>query len=101
MAIARPWIFAEWTDDLKPGPDIFRDAAIQLTALLAKHYDSRRAVRRFKRFAFYFSANFRYGHSFYSQVLNAADMFKLPPIIHRFFEGSPDLVSRPNLNFFQ
>ena len=101
MAIARPWIFAEWASDLKPGPDIFRDAALQLAGLLIKHYEPQRAVRRFRRFAYYFSANFRYGHTFYSQVLNAPDMSQLTQIINRFFDQSPDLVSRPNLNFFQ
>jgi len=101
MAIARPWIFAEWTNDFKPGPDIFRDAALQLAGLLAKHYDPRRAIRRYKRFAYYFSANFQYGHTLYSQVLNASDMLRLNQIIHRFFDQSPDLAARPNLNFFQ
>jgi len=96
MAVARPWIFAEWSNDLKPGPDIFREAALQLARLLAKHYDSQRAFRRYKRFAYYFSANFRFGHTFYSQVSNAPDMTRITQIIHRFFDQSPDLVSRPN-----
>jgi tRNA-dihydrouridine synthase B len=101
IAIARPWIFAEWTHDLMPDPDIFRDAALQLAGLLAKHYEPRMAVRRYKRFAYYFSANFRYGHTLFSQVLNAPDMARLTQTIHRFFSRSPDLVARPNLNFFQ
>ena len=101
MAVARPWIFAEWTKELTPGPDIFRGAARQLAGLLAKHYAPRSAVRRYKRFAYYFSANFRYGHTFYSQVLNASDMAQIEQIIDRFFSQCPDLVARPNLNFFQ
>jgi tRNA-dihydrouridine synthase B len=101
MAIAKPWIFAEWTNGFKPGPDIFRDAALQLAGLLAKHYDPRRAIRRYKRFAYYFSANFQFGHNLYSQVLNASDMLRLNQIIHRFFDQCPDLTARPNLNFFQ
>lgn len=101
MAIARPWIFAEWADDFKPGPDVFRDAALRLAELIAKHYNPRMAIRRYKRFAYYFSANFRYGHTLFSQVSNAPDMPRLTQIIHRFFDQSPDLVSRPNLNFFQ
>jgi tRNA-dihydrouridine synthase B len=101
MAIARPWIFAEWTNDLQPGPDLFRDTALQLAALLAKHYDPQRAIRRYKRFAYYFSANFRFGHTFYSMLSNASDMPQLHQIVHRFFEQPPDLVARPNLNFFR
>ena len=101
MAIARPWIFAEWTNDFKPGPDIYRGVALELAGLLAKHYDPIRAIRRFKRFAFYFAANFKFGHSLYSRLLNAADLFQIEKIIKEFFEKSPDLVSRPNLNFFK
>ena len=100
MAIARPWIFAEWTNDLKPGPDIFLEAALHLAGLLDKHYDPIRAIRRFKRFAFYFAANFKFGHTLYSRLLNASDMLQIEQILQRFFKKSPDLVSRPNLNFF-
>jgi tRNA-dihydrouridine synthase B len=100
MAIARPWIFAEWTNDLKPGPDVYLEAALQLAGLLAKHYDPIPAIRRFKRFANYFAANFKFGHMLNSRLLNAADMVQVEQILQRFFDNSPDLVARPNLNFF-
>ena len=67
---------------------------------IAKHYEPRMAVRRYKRFAYYFASNFRYGHTLFSQVLNAGDMPQITQIINRFFDQSPDLVSRPNSNFF-
>ena len=101
MAVARPWIFAEWADELTPAPDIFQDAALKLAGLLEKHYATQSAVRRYKRFAYYFCANFRYGHTLYSRVLNAPDMARIEQIIHRFFSQCPDLVAKPNLNFFQ
>ena len=101
MAIARPWIFAEWTNGLKPGPDIYLAAALELAGLLAKHYDPIQAIRRFKRFAFYFAANFKFGHSLYSRLLNAADLLQIEKILQEFFEKPPDLVSSPNLNFFK
>ena len=100
IAIARPWIFAEWTDELKPGPDIFRTTALQLAGLLTKHYDPISAVRRYKRFAFYFAANFKFGHTLYSRLLAAGDMIQIEQILHRFFEKPYDLVATPNLNFF-
>lgn len=100
IAIARPWIFAEWTDELRPGSDIFRTTALQLAGLLAKHYDPISAVRRYKRFAFYFAANFKFGHTLYSRILAAGDMIQIEQILHRFFEKAPDLVATPNLNFF-
>jgi nifR3 family TIM-barrel protein len=101
MAIARPWIFAQWANDLKPGPDIFREAALQLAGLLGQHYDPVAALRRFKRFAFYFAANFKFGHRFYTRLLNAGDLLQVEQILRQFFDRPPDLVSGPNLNFFQ
>jgi tRNA-dihydrouridine synthase len=101
MAIARPWIFAEFMDQLQPNRDIFSQAAIQLIKLLEIHYDPIRAVKRFKRFAFYFCANFRFGHALYTRIINAADMQRIETIIRRFFEQSPDIQDRPNMNFFK
>jgi nifR3 family TIM-barrel protein len=101
MAIARPWIFSEWIANLKTDWEVFLDAAIQLANLLEKHYDPVRAIRRFKRFACYFSANFRFGHTLYSKILNAIDMREIETILYRFFQQPPDIVSRPNMNFFR
>jgi nifR3 family TIM-barrel protein len=100
MAVARPWIFAELTENLQPGPEMFADAAIQLARLLEIHFDPIAAIRRFKRFAFYFSANFRFGHSLYSSILKTGNMKKVVPILKRFFERAPDVVARPNMNYF-
>ena len=100
MAVARPWIFAELTENLQPDPEMFADAAIQLARLLENHYDPVAAIKRFKRFAFYFSANFRFGHTLYSRVLKAGDMKEVVTILKRFFEQAPDVAARPNMNYF-
>ena len=101
MAIARPWIFAELTENLQTGPEIFKDAAVQLAELIKLHYDPIQAIKRFKRFAFYFSANFRFGHSLYCGILNSQDMEEVQTAIHRFFEKPQYVLARPNLNFFK
>jgi nifR3 family TIM-barrel protein len=101
MAIARPWIFAELADNLPTSPEMFPDAAFQLVRLLEIHYDPVKAIKRFKRFAFYFSANFRFGHTLYTGILNAGDMQEVGAVLCRFFEKPPDVGSRPNMNFFQ
>jgi nifR3 family TIM-barrel protein len=100
MAIARPWIFAEFLDQLQTIREIFPEAAIQLIKLLEIHYDSVRAIKRFKRFSFYFCANFRFGHALYTRILNATEMTEIAAILRRFFEQSPDIQHRPNMNFF-
>jgi nifR3 family TIM-barrel protein len=100
MAVARPWIFAELTENLQPNPEMFADAATQLARLLENHYDPVAATKRFKRFAFYFSANFRFGHTLYSKILTAGDMKEVVTVLKRFFEQAPDVAARPNMNYF-
>jgi nifR3 family TIM-barrel protein len=101
MAIAKPWIFAELADNLIPHPEMFSDAAFQLAEILRIHYDPIEAIKRFKRFAFYFSANFSFGHTLYTGILNAENMKEIVTVLSRFFENTPDIGSRPNLNFFK
>ena len=100
MAIARPWLFAEWTDGYRRGPEIYLESALHLAGLLEKHFDSQKALRRFKRFCLYFSANFKFGHTLFSGIQNAETMEKARASLSHFFETPPELVSRPNLNFF-
>jgi tRNA-dihydrouridine synthase len=100
IAIAKPWIFAEWTDSIETKPEAFYDSAVKLAALLEQHFEPPRALRRFKRFAYYFAANFKFGHTFYTQVSNAENMVSLMDCIDAFFQDPPECVQRPNLNFF-
>jgi nifR3 family TIM-barrel protein len=101
MAIARPWIFAEFIDDLQTSRKLFIDAAIQLIKLLEIHFDPIRAIKRFKRFSFYFCANFRFGHALYTRIINAAELKEIETILRRFFELSPEIAIRPNMNLFK
>ena len=100
MAVARPWIFAELTEKIQSDPEMFADAAVQLARLLEIYYDPVAAIKRFKRFAFYFSANFCFGHTLYSRILKAGDMKAVDTILKQFFEKAPDISSRPNMNYF-
>jgi nifR3 family TIM-barrel protein len=100
LAMAKPWIFAEWTDNEKSRPEVFYESAIKLAALLEQYFEPPRAIRRFKRFAYYFAANFKFGHTFYTHVSNAKDMASVIDYINAFFKEPPECVRRPNLNFF-
>ncbi|UCE57177.1 MAG: tRNA-dihydrouridine synthase family protein [Desulfobacterales bacterium] len=100
IAVARPWVFAEWTDDLVTQQDVFLESAIKLARLLEKHYEPPKAIRRFKRFAFYFSANFKFGHTLYTRILNTPDMRAVETVLHKFFKTIPEVIQRPNMNFF-
>ena len=100
MAIARPWLFAEWTDGYQGGSGIFLESALRLAGLLETHFDHPKALRRFKKFGFYFSANFKFGHTLFTTIQKAETMAEAKDVLHRFFERPLETVSRPNLNFF-
>jgi tRNA-dihydrouridine synthase B len=100
MAIARPWLFAEWTDGYRCGSDIYLKSALRLAGFLEEHFIQHKALRRFKKFGFYFSANFKFGHTLFSTIQRAENMSEAKKNVHRFFELPLETVSRPNLNFF-
>lgn len=101
MAIARPWFMAQLTGLLSPDSDIYRRTAFALLDLMEGHFDARRALRRYKKFAHYFSANFKFAHSFYKRIGNAPDLEVLKAELEAFFSRNPETVTRPNMNFFQ
>jgi nifR3 family TIM-barrel protein len=100
IAVARPWIFAQWSQGFCPAPDIYPHTVLRLAELLYKHYDPSRALPRFRRFAGYFSANFRFGHSLHTRLRNAKDLAQIRSAVREFFRSPPELVNRPNMNFF-
>jgi len=100
MAIARPWLFAEWSDGLKVDKKIYFETASSLAKLMLKHFSPTKALRRFKRFAFYFSANFKFGHTLFTGIQNAHNMQEAETILFRFFKTPAETLSRPNMNFF-
>jgi tRNA-dihydrouridine synthase B len=101
LALAKPWIFGEWTGTLTPAPDIYRTGAQKLTRLLERYYHPETARRRFMRFAAYFSANFQFGHTLYARLTRARDMDAIRDALDRFFDISPELLQRPNMNRFR
>lgn len=101
MAIAQPWLMAQMTGALEPDPDIYRRTALNLLELMQHHFDARRALRRYKKFARYYSANFKFGHHFFTRIGNAVDLNAVRDELERFFSRRPQTVKRPNMNFFQ
>ena len=100
MALARPWLFAEWSDGLRFDSEIYLKSAIRLAGLLEKYFDPPKALRRFKKFGFYYSANFKFGHTLFRGIQNADNMEAAKAFFYQFFNKSPETVSRPNMNFF-
>lgn len=99
LAVAKPWIFAEFADRYIPDTGIYRHSALKLTELIEKHYDHNMGLRRFKKFALYFSGNFHFGNTLYNRINNAGCMDEIREIVKDFFKSPATLYQRPNMNF--
>ena len=101
LALAKPWIFGEWAGIFTPTPDSYHTCARQLSFLLERYYHPTTALRRFMHYAAYFSANFQFGHTLYANLSRTKDMDAIRDTLDRFFDISPDLLQRPNMNRFR
>ncbi|MCF8024678.1 MAG: tRNA-dihydrouridine synthase family protein [Desulfobacteraceae bacterium] len=100
MALARPWIFAQWARGFEPGGDIYQKCAHRMLELLEKHFEPINALRRYKKWIGYFAANFTYGHGFASRVGRAADIAEARKTVENFFCTDPARNTFPNMNLF-
>jgi nifR3 family TIM-barrel protein len=101
IAIAKPWLFAQWTLGRRPPPGIDKAVSLRMATLLATYFDDKSALRRFKRYSAYLAANYAFGNSLYNRLRNAPDFAVIEDILKHFFEGQPQQLKRPNLNFMQ
>lgn len=101
LAIAKPWLFAQWTRGLDLPADICKKVALRLSDLLQKYYDPKSALRRFKRYAAYLAAIFVFGNTLFNGLRNAEDFEKIKNILNDFFSRSPKQLRRPNMNFLR
>ncbi|MFW5908558.1 MAG: tRNA dihydrouridine synthase [Desulfosalsimonas sp.] len=98
MALARPWIFAQWTKGFEPEYGIYKNCAHRMLKLLEKHFEPVNALRRYKKWIGYFAANFKYGHSFAGLVRRAEDSAGARHAVDAFFHDAPPLNTTPNMN---
>ncbi|MCK5098884.1 MAG: tRNA-dihydrouridine synthase family protein [Desulfobacteraceae bacterium] len=100
LAIAKPWIFSLWTNQLKSYDNIYHHTAIRMTDLLLKHYGDFIGVKFFKKWAPYFSANFKFSHAINKKLLYNTTMEEIRKCIDEIFQNLPEVASKPNQNLF-
>ncbi len=100
MAVARPWIFAQWTKGFVPGNDIYHFTALRLTHLLCQHYDDHFAVKMFKKFAPYFCANFKFSQAILKKLIKGDTMAQICINIECLLKEAPETLATPNLTLF-
>ncbi|MCK5101133.1 MAG: tRNA-dihydrouridine synthase family protein, partial [Desulfobacteraceae bacterium] len=69
LAISQPWIFGLWTNQLKKYDNIYHHTAIRMADLLLEHHGEFMGVKFFKKWAPYFSANFKFSHAINKKLL--------------------------------
>jgi len=74
LVVAQPWVFAAWTKGIPVTPEMYETSIRRVANYLVAHFGEKRALRRFRKFSLYFSANFRYGHTLYSSIMGAEGM---------------------------
>jgi tRNA-dihydrouridine synthase len=94
MAVARPWIFANWD----------RTATVDLAAIWERMYHHviedfppTLALRRLQMFTKYFAANFKFGHQFYVDLAQASSLQDLRQRAEGFFSRAPAMVDEPTV----
>ncbi len=100
MAVARPWIFAQWTNGFIPDPEIYLTCALRMAELLSLHYDDFFAVKFFKKIAPYFCANFKFSQSILRELVRANTMEEICSNIRKLMDPPPQTLSKPNINLF-
>jgi len=92
MAIARPWLFAQWD---KPGPVDYAGVWRRLCGFVAEEVPPAAALRRLQMFTKYFAANFAFGHALWVDVGNARDLPDARGRADAFFARSPAVLEHP------
>lgn len=101
LALARPWVFAEWTSGYRPPVGIYLHSAIELTKHLEACYGPHTGKRRFHRYAAYYTANFRFGHFLYGRLCRASNLAGVRSVLREHLSGNPDIMPRPSMRRFR
>lgn len=99
LAVARPWIF----QSLSNGQDELAhlENNLQLSANMVlqnfwHHYEPGLAIKLYKKYLVYFSANYSFGNRIYGQLGKAASESDLQCALQQHFDARPTLSKRLN-----
>ncbi|WP_319762659.1 tRNA-dihydrouridine synthase family protein [Maridesulfovibrio sp.] len=100
MAVARPWLFAQWTSGFTPDETIFQDYVLRLADALEQDFDPIRGIKRFRLFMAYYAANFRFGHSLQATFSTAKSMDDVRRMAKEYIKPGMALSQTPNMNLY-
>lgn len=100
MAVARPWLFAEWSKGFQPDDMIYYSTARRYLTILCQHYDDFFALKYYKKSLPYFCANFKFGHQILKKLASSQNIADVEIMLGHIFRDHPLTVSRPNQHLF-
>lgn len=100
LAVAKPWVFAEWTSGQRFGPGAHAEMIEHYIESLQTHYPPEAAIRRFRKSVAYMAAFFRFGHVLQKRLRNASGFMEIRDLLAAFFDKDPQISHRPNMNLF-
>lgn len=92
MAVARPWIFANWGQAVAVD---FADIWDRMYVYITEDFPAALALRRLQMFNKYFAINFKFGHQFNVDLARAATLPEMRDRAHDFFSRRPAVIPQP------
>jgi len=100
IGIARPWVFAEWTQGFVPAEETYREALFAFLDAIEKWNIPSRAIKMYKKFVLYYAANFTYGNRLFGRLIAGETMERMRENAEREFAAVPQISERPNMLMF-
>lgn len=100
MGIARPWVFAEWTQGFVADAATYRDTLLAFLDAVERWNIPSRAIKMYKKFVLYYAANFTYGNRLFGRLIAGDSMERMRENAEREFAEVPQVSERPNMLMF-
>ncbi len=105
LAVARPWIFAQWADKENFSArhneaELFRAAPYAMLAGLAAFYEASRGIPLYKRYLTYYAANFNYGSRLFGRLSRGNTYAELEARLDENLNPLPEISPRPSALLF-
>lgn len=100
MAVARPWLFAAWVRGERFGPEVYRETALAMLDALEEHFDPQRAVKRYKKYAVYLAANYRFGHDLLPKLTKGDCLDDFRAQVRSLLHDDLETARRPSVHLF-
>jgi tRNA-dihydrouridine synthase len=98
MAIAKPWLFAQWLAGYTPDENVFQEYVLRMAQALEEDFDPIRAIKRFQMFMVYFAANFRFGHRLQAVFSTAKNINDVRTLAKEHLKPDMPLNVTPNMS---